>query len=748
MEYQVLIDLGKLKTLYSGLGQFSFYYGKHISKNSIDNVKWVFLTPDTFVKRFGYQWRYEKLSVCRRYFPALCRHYHLWHAIHQDSAFLPDNNHTPYILTIHDLNFLQEKKRMIARLRLHNLQKKVNRSSAVTFISNYTAGIARENLNLKNKYTRVIHNGVEIDTEKTVSRPSYLPEGKFLFTIGMVLEKKNFHVLIEFLTYLEGYNLVIAGDKSDNYASKILRLVKKYDLENRVFLPGIISQDDKIYLFRHCKAFLFPSKMEGFGLPVIEAMRFGKPVFISKYSSLPEIGGPVAYYWENMRPADMADYFKKRIIDFDEGSVLLSQKIKEYSDNFQWEKSMAEYKSLYEEMIRLKYDSHFNFIEKKRSDGSLPLRVLHLSSERSWRGGEQQIAYLIEELKKYEVECYVACKKDSEFEKSCRQYQWTYVSLPFASSLDLSTSNKIASFCRNNNIDILHMHSSLGHTLGLLSTYFGHKARLVLSRRVDVPVKNNFLSKWKYNHPRIDYILTVSDAIRNILAKNLVNPSVCETIHSGIDINKFRLDTSHTFLRNNFRIKSNKILIGNTSALAGHKDYFTFIDTAEYVLKKGLSAIFLIIGEGPQRKEIQNYLRYKKLESEIIMTGFFTDISNILPELDLFLMTSVTEGLGTSILDAFACRVPVVSTRAGGIPEMVIHGKTGLLSDVKDYIGLGNNILKVMNNPGLRKRITDQAYVWLKEEFSKEATAEKTYRTYMKMVNLDYDAEYNHRFLQ
>ena len=156
-----------------------------------------------------------------------------------------------------------EKGPFKASRRLRKLQKKVDRASAVTFISNYTAKISRENLNLEGKILRVIYNGVDIDSDKEVTKPAYLPTGKYLLALGMVLIKKNFHVLIDLMDKLKDYNLVIAGDNSSDYARMIINSVNDRHLQNRVFLPGIVSEDDKIFLYKNCSAFLFPSRVEG-----------------------------------------------------------------------------------------------------------------------------------------------------------------------------------------------------------------------------------------------------------------------------------------------------------------------------------------------------------------------------------------------------------------------------------------------------------------------------------------------------
>ena len=362
MTFNVLMDMGKLKKPYSGLGQFSYNYGKHIMNLKSSELHWNFLVPPSKTGIFNEDNSYEIISIKRRFFPSLCRKYHLWHALHQDSSFLPSDRDSPFILTIHDLNFLQEKNPLNAKKRLGKLQKKVDRASAITFISNYTASISRKNLKLKGKELHVIHNGVEIDTEKSVQRPPYLPDGKYLFALGMILKKKNFHVLIDFIRKLPEYNLVIAGDNTDTYAKKIQDLVLRNKLQNRVILPGIISEDDKIYLYRHCEAFLFPSIMEGFGLPVIEAMRFGKPVFLSRYSSLPETGANLAYYWDNFYPEVMIKLFFSKLEYFETDKEHLTSEIIRYSNQYNWDICIQKYYNLYISVLNKHYESDIEYI--------------------------------------------------------------------------------------------------------------------------------------------------------------------------------------------------------------------------------------------------------------------------------------------------------------------------------------------------------------------------------------------------
>ncbi|NBB80759.1 MAG: glycosyltransferase [Verrucomicrobia bacterium] len=339
------------------------------------------------------------------------------------------------------------------------------------------------------------------------------------------------------------------------------------------------------------------------------------------------------------------------------------------------------------------------------------MKILHLSSESSWRGGEQQIAYLIEELETMGIEPLVACKPDSEFESFCRQKGWAHYPLQMKSSSDLKSGRDLKRLCKQLSVDILHAHSSHSHSAAFLAYLFGNRVPVVLTRRVDFKLKNNPFSRFKYTFPGIQRIVCVSDAIRKIVVRGTDEPTKCTTIHSAINHCKFEPYIGADFLRREYKLDSDLTLIGNTSAIAPHKDYFTFVDSAQHYIEHFDHKVrFFIIGEGEQEAEIKAYIKHHNLDGYFILTGFLKNIAEVLPSLDIFFISSKTEGLGTSVIDAFAARVPVVATNAGGIPELVKNENTGLLAEVKDAVQLAQNLFTLKQNSRLREQIVESAY--------------------------------------
>lgn len=277
------------------------------------------------------------------------RSYVLWHGTYQTTRYVPYGK-IKFVLTIHDLNFLYEKssEKKIEKL-LQKVQKRIDRADYITFISNFTLKEVQKHLNLSGKKTKVIYNGVNLVKFPNFNTPKYQPKKEFLFTVGTVLPKKNIHVLIKLLTQCS-YELLIGGIHSDkNYIELIKNEAKKHKVTDKVILLGAISEEEKYWYLNNCTAFMFPSIAEGFGLPVIEAMQLGKPVFLSTYTSLPEIGGNLAYYFTNFEENEMVKVLKNGLEDYQQNNK--KPQIIEWASQFTWERAANAYNEVYKEVL-------------------------------------------------------------------------------------------------------------------------------------------------------------------------------------------------------------------------------------------------------------------------------------------------------------------------------------------------------------------------------------------------------------
>ncbi len=362
------------------------------------------------------------------------------------------------------------------------------------------------------------------------------------------------------------------------------------------------------------------------------------------------------------------------------------------------------------------------------------MKILHLSGQKTWRGGEQQVAYLVNHLAEMDCESLVFCPEEAVLISKINP---TAKVITFARKalFQLSAARKLAQVCKQEKPAIVHLHDADAHLIGVLSaSLFANKSNMVLSRRVDFAIRKKWTTRSKYQHKAIKAIVCVSEAIANIIKENFPNKQVW-VVHSGILPDRFQ--QGFHILRDTYKIPKESLLIGNVAALADHKDHFTFLKTAQILLQKNNQLYFFLIGADQGMGEaLKQWIGEQQLQERIILTGFRTDIDKILPELAIFLFTSKQEGLGTSILDAFAAQVPVVATKGGGIPELIEDGETGFLCEVGAVKDLAKKVNQLIQDRQLYTKIKENAFQRLNQSFTAKVTAQKTKAIYEQISSI------------
>ena len=340
---RVLIDLSILKNIHCGLGQVALNYGYYFRDwyEPRAGEEIYLLVPKAYVGAFGDKVHYIVAHKIYRIMPWLTgKRFDVWHAIHQLSRFRPFARH--YILTIHDFNFVYEKQGKRVQSYLKKIQAKVDRADAITAISEFTKNEIPVYVRTKQPI-QVVYNGIErIDLQPEQEMPNV--QKPYLFSIGEIKPKKNFLVLVEMMRYLPDMQLYIAGKNDTPYAREIEEKIASLGLHN-VHLSGIVSAEQKVWLYRHCAAFVFPSLFEGFGLPIVEAMLFRKPVVCSRKTSLSEIGKDHVRYFADGFPAEESAALIRQAIET--GSPKELEAAFRYATSYNWREHMEAYMSLY-----------------------------------------------------------------------------------------------------------------------------------------------------------------------------------------------------------------------------------------------------------------------------------------------------------------------------------------------------------------------------------------------------------------
>lgn len=365
---KIIVDVERMKYPFTGLYYYCRDLALNLEKYHTDTFEFYFFSYP------GVNLPKHLKKIVRNFFDKYHltkpKQYKLWHSTWQDTKYVPKNN-MKFVYTIHDLNFLYTDKSAIKKKELlQAVQNKIDKADAITVISHFVKEDVIKNLDPKGKKIHVIHNGVDFEEFPKFDSPDYRPKKKFLFTVGTVLYKKHFHILPSLLVGND-YELIIAGIHSNkNYVSQIEKEIKKHEVSGRVNLVGTITAEEKYWYMKNAEAFLFPSISEGFGLPPIEAMRLGKPTFLSTHTSLPEIGGEHAYYFDTFEPESMRKVLKEGITDYYENNK--KDAIVKWSEQFNWKKAATEYVEIYKKAIA----GEANFEESTFTATKIPLTAI------------------------------------------------------------------------------------------------------------------------------------------------------------------------------------------------------------------------------------------------------------------------------------------------------------------------------------------------------------------------------------
>lgn len=350
-EYKtVLVDLTRYKDK-CGFGEIANNLGELLKDGIIDGIRFVALVKEQFKGILGNSIDYVTVEHIDHDLKKLGYKIDLWHTTDQLFIARRHAKGMTNLLTIHDLNFLYEKKGIHRIKSLLKLKWFVKRSDCVTVISEYVKQDVLSHVNMGEKPLLVIYNGIQDTTHNPQAKPSFIADDKkFFFTIGQTRKKKNFQKLIPMMKYFPDHKLYICGKKYHKYIGELEKIKESCHADN-VYITGEITDEERNWMYAHCEAFLFPSLFEGFGLPVLEAMRYQCKVFSSRYTSLPEVCKDHATYFSSFEPKDMADTVKAGLQGWDKnGKAAIAAK--EYSMRYNYSHYLHQYIDLYKKLLQ------------------------------------------------------------------------------------------------------------------------------------------------------------------------------------------------------------------------------------------------------------------------------------------------------------------------------------------------------------------------------------------------------------
>lgn len=348
----VFLESHNINNKAGGLGTFNYQLIKALSNLDLATLEITLNAkhPGHLKKEFGKTFHYSKYTSLERHFLfRKKKKYDVWHSLNQNTKIEPFFKPKKYILTVHDVNFVEEVSSDMNHKANKKFIAKLKRADVITYISEFAKKQTHQYFDVPNVPEYIIYNGnpSEIIIENNSFQPNFEINKPFFYSIGDFIPRKNFLSLVKMMENIEDYVLILSGNNDKEYGREIEAYIKEKNLENKVILTGKVSDEAKQYYLKNCSAFLFPSIREGFGLPPIEAMKFDKPVFLSNLTSLPEIGGDAAFYWENFEPNYMKEFLLENLENFKTNRVFYIDKIRKRANYFSWEKAAKQYLELY-----------------------------------------------------------------------------------------------------------------------------------------------------------------------------------------------------------------------------------------------------------------------------------------------------------------------------------------------------------------------------------------------------------------
>jgi glycosyltransferase involved in cell wall biosynthesis len=204
-------------------------------------------------------------------------------------------------------------------------------------------------------------------------------------------------------------------------------------------------------------------------------------------------------------------------------------------------------------------------------------------------------------------------------------------------------------------------------------------------------------------------------------------------VHEGIDLDHVAAATPVN-LHETFWLPHGAPVVGNVAALVPHKGQRHLIEAAHLVVRDIPDARFVILGEGESRDHLERQIRDYHLEKHVLLPGFRADVLGCIKGFDLFVMSSVTEGLGTSLLDAMACSKAIVATRAGGIPELVDDSVNGLLVEPRDHKAMAAGVVRLLENDSLRGQMGEAGFRRVSAHFTVQKMIAATAEVYASVA--------------
>lgn len=358
---------------------------------------------------------------------------------------------------------------------------------------------------------------------------------------------------------------------------------------------------------------------------------------------------------------------------------------------------------------------------------------LHIDTAKTWRGGQSQVRYTVLGLREMGHRVVLVAQPDGELLKRMSEGM-DLIPLGPRNEVDLAAAWRLSRVLKKMSPAIIHAHDP--HAVSMAATALSiatpsPRPKLVASRRIEFRIGHNSFSRWKYS--QVDHFLAVSAAVRDRLVADGIPAKKISIVHDGVDIERV-VNLPHGNVHAALYLPTHSPVVGTIGALVAQKAQRHLVDAAAIVAREVPDVRFVILGEGELRPALEEQIKHLHLTRHVFLAGFRPDVLELLKDFDVFALSSIQEGLCTSLIDAMAASKPAVATAVGGVPEVIADGETGFLVPAKDDKALAAKIVTLLKDEGLRRRMGAAALVRARQHFTVERLVMGTADAYESVV--------------
>jgi glycosyltransferase involved in cell wall biosynthesis len=358
------------------------------------------------------------------------------------------------------------------------------------------------------------------------------------------------------------------------------------------------------------------------------------------------------------------------------------------------------------------------------------MKVLHVESGMRYYGGARQVAYIVEGLSVLGVTNILASPIGADIANEVGSWAEVH-QISMRGDIDIGMAWRLAKLIRTIRPDIVHLHSRRGADVwgGIAAKMTGTPC--VLSRRVDNP-EPHWLVALKYR--LYDHVITISEGIREVLLSEGLESHRVSCVRSAVDATPYLAQSDRSEMRHEFGLPQDAIVIGMVAQLIPRKGHRYLIEAIELLRKDYPHLRVVLFGRGALQPELEKEINSLKLDNVIHFAGFRTDLPRWLGALDILAHPADMEGLGVSLLQASAAGVPIIASRAGGMPEAVSDGVSGVLIQPGDVTALVVSLRRLLDDEALRRQMGEAGRKRILSEFSVEAMVKGNLAVYTTVL--------------